>query len=76
MEYVLRVSSKGQVVIPAELRKRFNIKSKVILKVEDEEMKIVPFIDLKDAFGIDGSKMIKVAKAILTEKKRELELEH
>ncbi len=76
MEYVLRVSRKGQVVIPAELRRRFNIKSKVILKVEDGGIKIIPFTDLKDAFGIDGDKMIKVAKAILAEKKRELELEN
>ena len=75
MEYVLRVSSKGQVVIPAELRRKFNIKSKVILKVEDGEMRIIPFTDLKDAFGIDGRKMIKVAKSILADKKRELELE-
>lgn len=75
MEYVLRVSSKGQVVIPAELRRRFNIKSKVILKVEEGEIKIIPFTDLKNAFGIDGSRMLKVAKAIIAERKRELELE-
>ncbi len=75
MEYVLRVSRKGQVVIPAELRRRFNIKSRVILKVENNEIKIIPFMDLREAFGIDGEGMLKVAKAILADKRRELGLE-
>jgi len=75
MEYVLRVSSKGQVVIPAEVRRKFNIKSKVILKIEDEEIKLIPFMDLKDAFGLDGDKMIEVAKSLLADKKREIKLE-
>ena len=75
MEYVLHVSSKGQVVIPAEVRRKFNIKSKVILKIEDEEIKLIPFMDLKDAFGLDGDKMIEVAKSLLADKKREIKLE-
>jgi len=75
MEYVLRVSSKGQVVIPAEVRRKFNIKSRVILRVEDGEIKLIPFIDLREAFGIDGDRMIEVAKALLLDKKREIELE-
>ena len=75
MEYVLRVSSKGQVVIPAEVRRKFNIKSKVILKIEDKEIKLIPFMDLKDAFGLDGDKMIEVAKSLLADKKREIKLE-
>ncbi len=75
MEYVLRVSRKGQVVIPAEVRRKFNIKSRVVLKVEDGEIKIYPFVDLRDAFGIDGEKMYEVARALLRDKKRELELE-
>ncbi len=75
MEYVLRVSRKGQVVIPAEVRRKFNIKSRVVLKVEDGEIKIYPFVDLRDAFGIDGEKMYEVAKALLRDKERELELE-
>ena len=75
MEYVLRVSSKGQVVIPVEVRRKFNIKSRVILRVEDGEIKLIPFIDLREAFGIDGDRMIEVAKALLLDKKREIELE-
>jgi len=75
MEYVLRVSSKGQVVIPAEVRRKFNIKSKVILKIEDKEIKLIPFMDLKDAFGLDGDKMIEVAKSLLADKEREIKLE-
>jgi len=75
MEYVLRVSSKGQVVIPAEVRRKFNIKSRVILRVEDGEIKLIPFIDLREAFGIDGDRMIEVARALLLNKKREIELE-
>ncbi len=75
MEYVLRVSRKGQVVIPAEVRRKFNIKSRVVLKVEDGEIKIYPFVDLRDAFGIDGEKMYEVARALLRDKERELELE-
>jgi len=75
MEYVLRVSSKGQVVIPVEVRRKFNIKSRVILRVEDGEIKLIPFIDLREAFGIDGDRMIEVARALLLDKKREIELE-
>ncbi len=75
MEYVLRVSSKGQIVIPAEVRRKFNIRSKVILKVEGGEIKLIPLMDLRDAFGIDGDKMIEVARLLLNDKKREIELE-
>jgi len=75
MEYVLKVSRKGQIVIPAEVRRKFNIKSKVILKVNGGEIKLIPFSDIRDAFGIDGNKMLEVAKAILRDKKREIKLE-
>ena len=75
MEYILPVSKDGEIVIPDEVRRMFNIKSRVLLKVEDGEIKIIPFVDLKEAFGIDGEKMYEVAKELLKEKKRELNLE-
>lgn len=76
MEYVLRVSSKGQVVIPAEIRRKFNIKSRVILRVENKEIKLIPVMDLRDAFGVDGDRMYEVARSLLAGKKRELDLEN
>jgi len=75
MEYILKVSRKGQIVIPVEVRRKFKIGSKVILKIDNEEIKLVPFIDMKEAFGIDGEKMLEVAKSILRDKERELKLE-
>ena len=71
----MKVSSKGQNVIPIEVRRKFKIKSRVILKVDKEEIKLIPFMDMKDAFGIDGEKMLEVARSLLRDKERELKLE-
>jgi len=75
MERILRVSRKGQIAIPVEVRKKFGIGSTVILKVTDNEVKIVPVKSFEESFGIDGERMLKVARAHLADKKRELELE-
>ena len=52
------VSENGEIVIPDEVRRRFNIKSRVVLRVEDGKIKIYPFVDFRDAFGIDGEKNV------------------
>ncbi len=70
--YVVKVSKKGQIVIPVEVRRKFNIKDKVIIRVEGNEIKIIPVVPLEEIFGIDGEKMKKVAIEISKERLREI----
>jgi len=73
--FIVKVSSKGQIVIPVEIRRRFNIKDKVLVRVEGNEIKIIPIIPLEDLFGVDGDAMRDVAREIVEERRAELRLE-
>ena len=74
-DFIVKVSSKGQIVIPVEIRRRFNIKDKVLVRVEGNEIKIIPIIPLEDLFGVDGDAMRDVAREIVEERRDELRLE-
>ncbi len=74
-DFIVKVSSKGQIVIPVEIRRRFNIKDKVLVRVEGNEIKIIPIIPLEDLFGVDGDAMRDVAREIVEERRAELRLE-
>ena len=74
-DFIVKVSSKGQIVIPVEIRRRFNIKDKVLVRVEGNEIKIIPIIPLEDLFGADGDAMRDVAREIVEERRAELRLE-
>ena len=71
------VTTKGQVVIPSRIRKKYKIKSgtKIHFIDERDEIKIVPFtLELiKANFGILGTKG-RLLKALKEEKKKEREL--
>ncbi|HSR17623.1 MAG TPA: AbrB/MazE/SpoVT family DNA-binding domain-containing protein [Ignavibacteriaceae bacterium] len=71
------VTSKGQLVIPSKLRRRFGIKpgTRVNFFEEDDGIKIIPvtheIIEANKGFLKTGGKLL---KALLEEKKKEREL--
>ena len=71
MRYIVKVSRKGQVVIPVKIRKKYNIRDKVVIKAE-EGIKIIPLIPLDEMFGIDGDIMREIAKEIIEERLEEI----
>jgi AbrB family looped-hinge helix DNA binding protein len=73
MQAVARVSRKGQVVIPAELRKKLNITRLVVIREEGGKVVMEPVMSMEDAFGIDGDKMREVAKEISRDRRAEVE---
>ncbi len=72
MEFVVKVSRKGQITIPIEIRRRFMISDKVVIRVEDGEIKIIPVIPMDKLFGADGEAMVEVAREISRERLREI----
>ena len=71
------VTSKGQLVIPAKLRRKFGIKpgTRVNFFEEDDGIKIIPvtaeIIEANKGFLGTGGKLL---KALMEEKKKEREL--
>jgi len=72
MRYIVKVSRKGQVVIPVKIRKKYNIRDKVVIKADEEGIKIIPLIPLDEMFGIDGDIMREIAKEIIEERLEEI----
>jgi AbrB family looped-hinge helix DNA binding protein len=75
MKKVVRVSAKGQVVIPVEIRRKFNIRKMVEFREECGRIYIQPMMAFEDAFGIDGKDMYEVAREISRARRNETELE-
>lgn len=73
--YVKTVSRKGQVVIPADIRRRLGLKRKIIFKEEQGKVSIEPIIGMEDAFGAGGEVMYEVAVEISEDRRREVEHE-
>lgn len=71
------VTSKGQIVIPSRIRKKFGIRqgTKIHFVEKTNEIRIVPVTTemIKSNFGILGTKG-KLLKELKEEKKREREL--
>jgi AbrB family looped-hinge helix DNA binding protein len=71
------VTVKGQIVIPARLRRKFGIKkgTQVYVYERDGEVAIRPITDdyIRNMAGISGTKG-KLLKALMEEKAREREL--
>ncbi len=74
-QYVKTVSKKGQVVIPAEIRRRMGIKRKVLFTEEKGRVLIEPLLSMDDAFGTGGREMYAVAKEISKDRRAEAKLE-
>jgi len=70
-----RISSKGQVVIPAPLRKALRIKRTVIIRQEDGKIVLEPSSSMEEAFGTGGKEMVDAAIEITQERRKEVESE-
>jgi AbrB family looped-hinge helix DNA binding protein len=72
------VTTKGQLVIPSKLRRRFGIKpgTRVNFFEEDDGIKIIPVTSetIKANIGFLGKDGPNLLKALLEEKKKEREL--
>ncbi len=75
MSKLVPVSQKGQVVIPAELRKKHKIGRAVIIAEVNGKITIEPSQSMEESFGIDGDAMLEVAREISTERRLEVESE-
>ena len=75
MERLARVSSKGQVVIPAPIRKKLGRPKTVLFREEKGRIIIEPALSFMEAFGTGGKEMRQVAREISTDRRREVESE-
>lgn len=73
MQKLARVSSKGQIVIPAKLRRRLKISRTVMIKEENGKIIIEPSVPMEEAFGTGGKDMRRVAVEISMDRRREVE---
>jgi AbrB family looped-hinge helix DNA binding protein len=67
------VSSRGQIVIPAQLRRRLKISRTVFIKEEDGKIILEPAATMEEAFGTGGKEMHRVAVDISRDRRREVE---
>jgi AbrB family looped-hinge helix DNA binding protein len=75
MAVVAKVSSKGQVVIPVEYRRRLRITRLVVISEEGDKLVMKPTTSLEDAFGVDREGMKDVAREISKDRRAEVESE-
>ena len=75
VRYIVKVSKKGQIVIPAKIRRKYNITEKVVVTAGREGIKITPVIPLEELFGADGQVMRQIAKEIVEERRKEIRRE-
>jgi AbrB family looped-hinge helix DNA binding protein len=72
------VTSKGELVIPSKLRRKFGIKAgtKVIFFEDEDGIKIIPFTTetIKANIGFLGNNGPNLLTALMEEKKKEREL--
>jgi AbrB family looped-hinge helix DNA binding protein len=55
---VVTLSSKGQIVIPAKVRKKFSLKTgdSLVIVEEKDAIRLQPLVNLSDLWGIDNMK--------------------
>src|SRR3989442_8095586 len=70
-----RVSSKGQVVIAAELREKLKITRTVLIREDGGKIVMEPWVSMEEAFGSGGKEMIDAAIEISRDRRREVESE-
>ncbi|MDV3293308.1 MAG: AbrB/MazE/SpoVT family DNA-binding domain-containing protein [Nitrososphaerales archaeon] len=73
MGKLVRVSSKGQVVIPAGLRRKLSISKVVLISEKDGKIMLEPSRSMEEAFGTGGTKMLEAAREISGDRRREVE---
>lgn len=75
MQKLVRISPKGQVVIPAKMRKKLGKPKTVLVRDEDGKIILEPALSFKDAFGTGGKEAAKIALEISRDRRREVESE-
>jgi AbrB family looped-hinge helix DNA binding protein len=75
MKKLVPVSAKGQVVIPAPMRKRLNIGRAVVIKDKGGLIVLEPSKTMEESFGVGGDAMIDVAREISRTRRAEVESE-
>jgi len=67
---VVTLSSKGQIVIPAKVRKKFSLKEGDSLVVNEEKdgIRLQPLVNLSDLWGVDS---LKDTRPMLNEMRKE-----
>lgn len=75
MQKLVPVSSKGQVVIPAPMRRRLKIGRAVVIREEGKLLLVEPSSTLEESFGAGGKEMMDVAREISRARRREVESE-
>jgi AbrB family looped-hinge helix DNA binding protein len=75
MNRLVPVSKKGQVVIPAALRKAHKIGRTVVITEVGGKITIEPSKSMEDSFGAGGASMAGAAREISKERRREVESE-
>ncbi len=73
MQKIARVSSKGQVVIPAEIRKKLGRPRAVIIRESEGRVILEPAVTFDEAFGSGGKDAADIATEISRERRREVE---
>jgi len=75
--YRVKVYKKGIIVIPKEIRETIGIKEGDIVEliVNEGKVSIEKPETLLDLFGVDGNRAVEVAKAIVEERRKEVERE-
>ena len=55
---VVTLSSKGQIVIPAKVRKKFSLKEgdSLVLVEENDTIRLQPLVNLSELWGVDQQK--------------------
>ncbi len=73
----VKVHRKGLIVIPASIRRRLGISegSYIELVVDRDGIRIVVPQSLRDAFGVDGDKALKVVELIGRSRREKVEKE-
>jgi AbrB family looped-hinge helix DNA binding protein len=75
MNRLVPVSEKGQVVIPAALRKKHKIGRAVIIGEGGGKITIEPSQSMEESFGAGGDGMLEAAREISKERRSEVESE-
>ena len=67
---IVTLSSKGQIVIPAKVRKKFSLKEgdSLVLVEEKDAIRLQPLVNLSDLWGIDN---LKDTRPVLSEIRKE-----
>jgi len=75
MQKLVPVSPKGQVVIPAKIRKKLGRPKTLLVREENGKVILEPALSFSEAFGTGGREAAKIAAEISKDRRKEVESE-